>query len=243
MALRIARDEYPTLAEAFGFAWRVKLTGTLYPVAVGIPLAGLAFLIAIANLVGSIPYAGWLFGIVLLIPSLLAALVIIVGGVIGLAALGLVPAAIATERKGTYDTFGRAATYVIGRPVPLILYGVLVGIFVVLLKTALIDMSLAETLIGRFFFSDSRYEEIVTGVTSESGFLPKTAAYCHARVFDVYRLFVWGTLVSYVLGASTAAYLIFRNDMEGIPYGEIASDAPPKPAPAPAPAKTGTTEA
>lgn len=241
LALRIARDEYCPISEAIGYAWRVKLTGLLYPLAVLLPICMLAIANQAGGLVVSIPFLGGLLGIFIYPLIALSSLIISLCLLVAVFCLGLMPAAIATERKGTYDCLGKAFNYVFARPIPVILHSVAVLAFLYVLHWLFLEQRAVEQIIaatGKPLFGGAQMEAVFLGQTEGlTGW-----KWFHAKVFDIlltiYALFVRGALISLLLGALTALFLMLRHDVDGINTSEVARDPahhkPPPPPSAPA---------
>jgi hypothetical protein len=115
-ALRIARDEGLSIAEALKFSAKNWLTMLLAPVIIMGAIGFFYLCNMLAGLVISIPFVGGLLAL-LLVPlaviSTLLILLIAVGGVFG---LPLVGAAAAWERNGSLDAISRAFSYIYARP-------------------------------------------------------------------------------------------------------------------------------
>lgn len=227
LALRIARDEYCTLAGAWGFAWRVRLTGLLFPVAVALPVGVLAGLNLLAGTMAQIPYLGWLLGVLVLPLVLVSAVLIVLIGLGALVSIGLVPAAIAIERKGTYDSLGKAYSYIFARPLPLILYLALLWVFLAVFHKVFVEHALVERTAGStmlLFWSNDTFEAISGGRTDEVEGFAWFCAWLWRLVLRVFRLLVWGALISYALGAFTSMFLVFRRDVDGLDEADLAQD-------------------
>jgi hypothetical protein len=244
LALRIARDEYCPLSEAMGFAWRVKLTGLLYPLAVVLPLLLLAFCNQIAGWVVAIPFIGGIFGIVLYPLVIITCIIIALCLLVGVFCLGLLPAVIATERKGTYDSLGKIFNYVFARPIPVVLHGASVLAFLWVLCTLFIDHRLMERVLGFTMtpvFGGEETEAMLLGQTSVLEGWKWFYGWLFKILLVVYSLLLRGALISLTLGAFTALFLVLRQDVDGVSTSEVAKDPlhvrtiPPAPAPAAAP--------
>ena len=229
LALRIARDEYCTIANAWRYAWSVKLTGLLYPIAVALPVAFLGVCIAIAGAIGSIPVIGWVVGLLLLPLVIVAAVLIVLVLVAALVSFGLLPAAVAIERKGTYDSLGKTFNYVFARPLNLILHLIILSTF---LEVIYMMFLRGETggWVGQIInsaitpFYTTRYDAIAlgrdAGLDGFAGFM----ADVHALGFKAFTVILWGAVISYALGAFTAMFLVFRKDVDGVDPTDIAGD-------------------
>ena len=249
LVLRIARDEYCTLGSAFAFAWRVKLTGMLYPLAVLLPILFLLLCNHFAGMLTWIPWVGWLIGIILLPLTIISSLLAVLIGIAGLVSLGFVPAAIATERKGTYDSLGKAFNYIFARAIPLMLQLVVFFYFLGLVHELLVEQQIVEEVLADSMMPlwegpNSDFQGMVTGqdLDGPQGYF----ALAYGAVIGIYRLLLWGGLISFTLGAFTSLFLILRKDVDGVDYIDVArdpSDAEDVPAPeAPPPANDGASE-
>ena len=233
LVLRIARDEYCTLREAWSFAWKVKLTGLIFPLAVLIPIAFLFLCNLLAGLIGSIPYVGPILTLPLLPLVITSSVVMVTIAVSSLLATGLIPAAIATERKGTYDSLGKCINYVFARPIPLILYLTVLTLFLGLLHTLFLKIGVVENAIRSSIVIDGAYRRIAVGNPTGLGGFEWFMAEVFWVVLSLWRLFIWGLIVSFALGGFTSAFLIFRHDVDGIGYEAVAGSGPSGPAETP----------
>lgn len=115
-ALRIARDEGMSLAEALKFSWKNWPSLLWVPLIVAGAIGIFAGLNALGGLVMSIPFVGQIFSIVI-IPlaaiSTLAILLVALGGIVGMPLIG---AAAAWECNGSLDAVSRTFSYVFARP-------------------------------------------------------------------------------------------------------------------------------
>lgn len=242
LALRIARDEYCALGTAFTFAWRVKLTGILYPLAVTLPILFLILCNHLAGIVTWIPWVGWLIGVLLLPLTIISSLLAVLIGVAGFVSLGFVPAAIATERKGTYDSLGKSFNYVFARAISLFLHLVVLYFFLEFVHTLFVEDRLVERVLADTMspvWAEADFKEMVTGRTANLDGFQGFCAWLFGVVIGGYRLLLWGALISFTLGAFTSLFLILRKDVDGMDYIDVArdpADAPDTPAPAPPPA-------
>lgn len=250
MALRMARDEYCTLSDAFWYAWRIKLTGILYPAAVLLPVGFLVVCNQLAGWVAWIPAVGPLLAIILLPLVLISSILIILMVIVGLVSLGLIPAAIAVERKGTYDSLGKAFNYVFARPLPVILHLVVLWHFLaiiwwIFMSEDLVVQAIGDTMVP--IWGDAQDQEMMTGNPEGLDGLKKFGGWIFQALLTAFHILVWGAMVSFVLGAFTSLFLLLRKDVDGMDYIDVARDpaaAPPAPAPpAPEPTAAPATEA
>ncbi|NRA96868.1 MAG: hypothetical protein HRU14_11745 [Planctomycetes bacterium] len=250
LALRIARDEYCALGSAFAFAWRVKLTGMLYPLAVMLPILFLLLCNQFAGVVTWIPGLGWVLGLLLLPLTIISSLLAVLIGIAGLVSLGFMPAAIATERKGTYDSLGKSFNYVFARAIPLILQLVILFYFLgfvheLFVEQRLVEGVVADSMLPLWEDSTSDFQRMVQGQNLD-GF-QGYCAFAYGAVMGLYRLLLWGALISFTFGAFTSLFLILRKDVDGVDYSDVArdpSDAPDVPeTPAPPASSPAAEEA
>lgn len=225
LVLRLARDEYCTLGHALGYAWDVKWTGLLFPPAVLVPIGFLWVCNLLAGLILGIPGLGWLLGIVVVPLLYLSSLLIFLIGLAGLASLGLLPATIATERESTYNSIGKTVNYVFARPLPLILYVTMVGLFIGLLHHTLIEREIVETVLTASvspFWAGESFSEMLTGETSGLGGFEWFCGLFYALINTLWQLLVWGTLIAFTLGSSVSVFLILRREVDGVDYVDVA---------------------
>jgi hypothetical protein len=228
-ALRMARDEYASPGAAFAYAWSVKTTALLLAPAVLAPMLGIAVLIALAGLFGQIPYVGWLLGALGFPLLVLMALLLVLIAAGGVASLGLVPAAVAIERRGTYDSLGKAFNYVFARPLPLLLHLVVIAAFVTILHRVLIEEAWVERAVALCLtpvFDWMRYSEIAAGATDRLAGFAWFCAWLYKVTWIAWRILVHGALIAYILGAFTALFFVLRQEVDGIDPADVAEDRP-----------------
>jgi hypothetical protein len=245
LALRIARDEICSVGEAWTFAWRAKLTALLFPVALVLPILFLAVCNGVAGYICSIPYLGWIVGVVLIPLVIVSSVLIALAIGVGLVSLGLIPAIVAVERKGTFDAAGKATNCITARPLAMILYLSLIAVFVVyIVHGLLIDQKIIEqvrdlTLVP---FMDTEYEKIAAGMTDATTGFANFMAWIHLGIFKIFHLLLWGLVISLTLGGFTSIFLILRQDVDGIDPADIARDPAEAPAAVPAQEAGGQPE-
>ncbi len=214
-------------------------------------LLPIGFLAGCNFLVGSlaqIPYFGWIFGLLPFPLVLVSGLLIVLFSIGGLLSAGLMPAAIAIERKGTYDSLGKTFNYVFARPLPLILYLIMLVWFLEFLGRTFLELRLVERVVAATmvpFWNNESFERIVAGDVDGLGGFKAICAWLYRLFLKGFSLLVVGTLVAYALGAFTSIFLIFRRDVDGLDYTDVARDPnertpAPKAAP-PAPAAPSAT--
>jgi hypothetical protein len=242
LALRIARDEYCPMATAMSYAWKIKLTGLLYPLAVVLPLLLLGICNQVAGMVVSIPFIGGLFGVILYPLVVITSVVISLCLLVGVFCVGLLPAAIATERKGTYDSLGKVFNYVFARPIPVILHGASVLLFLTVLNWLFLEHRLMERVLTASMtplWGGEETKAMLLGSTGELSGWRWFYGWLFNAFLAIYSLLLRGTFISLLLGAFTALFLVLRQDVDGVSTSEIAREpkavvAVPPPAPPPA---------
>lgn len=223
MVLRLARDEYISSFESLSFGFRNARTALLFPVITVICLLLLAVINGLCGLAMQIPGVGILFYILLPIAwfctavSLLIALTATVGS-------GLVLAAIAAERQGTLDAWGKALNYVFARPIQFIIYIVLTKIFVIdFIFTWGVMRRLphewVRTSLTRFHGGES-----IERVLSGSGDLSTTESAQRFLFLGMEKIMTYGIsglAIASLTGAFVAMFLILRQDVDGIDTADI----------------------
>jgi hypothetical protein len=71
------------------------------------------------------------------------------------------------------------------------------------------------------FWSDARYEHIARGDWRILTGFEKVAAFLHSAVFWAVDALIAGAILSWVIGAFTAMFLIFRKEVDGTDYSDI----------------------
>ena len=250
LALRVARDEYCALGTAFSFAWRVKTAALLYPVAVALPLFFLLACNQLAGMVTSIPWLGWLVGGLLMPLTIISSILAVLIGIAAVVSVGFMPAAIATERKGTYDSLGKAFNYVFARPIPLILHLLVLSTFIGLIHDLFVQQRVVEQILGRsmtpWLYGDESFQAsfraMLTGETEQLSGFQGICAWVFSVVHTSYRLLLWGAIVAFVFGAFTSLFLILRRDVDGMDYSDVARDPAEAPDAAPSTPPAGDEE-
>jgi hypothetical protein len=225
MAVRIAKDEYITLKEALGFAWSTRFTALLYAPAILLSMAFLWLAIFGVGLIGQIPYAGWILSAILLPIVIFFTILVRILAWAGVLSLGMTAAAIACEKKGTWDSVAKAFNYLFARPLAVLLYVVLLGVFVwivhgLLLNGESLRVHVANLLLP--FWRNETYETIARGATEGLHGPAKAAAWLHSAVFWLVDALIRGAILSWIIGAFTAMFLIFRKEVDGTEYTDIA---------------------
>lgn len=248
MAVRIARDEYITMKDALAFSWSTRFTALLYAPAIVLSMLFLWLTIFGVGLVGRVPYVGWVLSAILLPVVLFFTILVRILAYAGVVSMGMTASAIACEKKGTWDSVAKAFNYLFARPLAVLLYVVLLGVFIwivngLLLNGAYLREHVANLLVP--FWKSDTYKQIASGSYSTLTGFPKLAAYLHAAVFWIVDALICGALISWIIGAFTAMFLIFRKEVDGTEYTDIVrvpTEAPQqKPAPsAPPPPAAGS---
>lgn len=237
LALRIGRDEYCPVKTALGYAWKNRATALLYPAAVAAPVVFLVVCNALAGAVGHIPWIGWLLAIPLYPLALIAStfiFVILIAGVLG---IGMVAAAIAVERKGTFDCIGKAFNYIFARPIPFLIYFGVTAFLLSLIHHYLLEAELLQTWAARTMTAiplGGPFRSIVSGdptLTGAKGIFAWIFGFMNSAV----GFLVMGLILSHAMAASTSMFMIFRKDVDGIEPGDVYRDEITEPAPPAAP--------
>jgi hypothetical protein len=225
MAVRIARDEYITIREAMAFAWSTRFTALLYAPAIVLSMAFLWVAIFGMGLVGQIPYAGWLVSAVLLPIVVFFTILVRILAWAGVLSLGMTAGAIACEKKGTWDSVAKAFNYLFARPLAVLLYVVLLAVFVVIVQGLLLGDGDLRAHVANLLlplWKNDTYDKVVRGATADLDGVAKAAAWAHTAVFWVVDALIRGAILSWIIGAFTAMFLIFRKEVDGTEYTEIA---------------------
>jgi hypothetical protein len=246
MAVRIARDEYITMKDALAFSWSTRFTALLYAPAIVLSMLFLWLAIFGVGLIGRIPYLGWVLSAILLPVVLFFTILVRILAYAGVVSMGMTAGAIACEKKGTWDSVAKAFNYLFARPLAVLLYVVLLAVFIWIVNGLLLNGTYLREHVSNLLVpfwktavGGETYKQIASGSYSTLTGFPKAAAYLHAAVFWVVDALISGALISWVIGAFTAMFLIFRKEVDGTEYTDIVrvpSEAPPPPAALPPPA-------
>ncbi|MEZ6196287.1 MAG: hypothetical protein R3F20_11275 [Planctomycetota bacterium] len=239
MALRLAREEYIGYRDSLAFGFRHARSVLLFPFIVGAIVAVLWGIQAALGLLPQWPGTGILAVIVLPLSYALtfASVAIVLSS---LFAMGMLPAAIAVERKGTLDAWGKALNYLFARPLHVILYLVLLKVFLVdIVVHYAFEVDVLHRWTERALTSwrdDAHYREVSRGLGDLGGY-DAFCAWIHRGIRALIDLFVVGFALSCFFAAFTGMFLIFRRDVDGIDVGDIdvESDSRRDPAPRPVP--------
>jgi hypothetical protein len=225
MAVRIARDEYITIKEALAFAWSTRFTALLYAPAILLSMAFLFLAIFGVGLVGQIPWLGWLVSAVVLPVVIFFTILVRILAWAGVVSLGMTAGAIACEKKGTWDSVAKAFNYLFARPLQVLLYVALLWVFVRVVQGLLLGEDNLRAHVSRLLMpiwgKDWDYAKIARGATSELDGFAKAAAWLHSAVFWIVDALIRGAILSWIVGAFTAMFLIFRKEIDGTDYSDI----------------------
>jgi hypothetical protein len=237
MAVRIARDEYITIKEAVGFAWSTRFTALLYAPAIVLSMAFLWIAIFGVGLVGQIPWIGWFLSAVLLPIVIFFTILCRILAWAGVLSLGMTAGAIACEKKGTWDSVAKAFNYLFARPLAVLLYVVLLYFFVEIVQGLLLNGENLRVHVSKLLlpvWDNPTYAQIARGATSELAGFAQVAAWLHSAVFWIVDALIRGAILSWIIGAFTAMFLIFRKEVDGTEYTDIVRAASADPGPVPA---------
>jgi hypothetical protein len=228
LAIRIARDEYTSLGAAWRFGWKAKNTTLLWLPALALPLAFCAFVVAVAGLVGAIPYLGWVMNALLAPVTVLFVVAMQLVWCGGLVTMGFVPAAVAAERRGTYDAIGKAFHYLFARPLPTVLYLGVLWLFLYVIERAVFAPDVLRTAVVRLetfcLPQDVRLIPIINGDVDRLHGFAKACAWLHLLVFGGVDAIVRGAFLSWAAGGFTALFLMFRQECDGNDLGDVVKD-------------------
>jgi len=225
MAVRIAKDQYITIKEALGFAWSTRFTALLYAPAIMLSMAFLWIAVFGIGLVGHIPYVGWVLSAVLLPVVLFFTILFRILAWAGVLSLGMTAGAIACEKKGTWDSVAKAFNYLFARPLAVLLYVVLLWVFVWIVQGLLLNGDSLRLHVGKLlvgFWPNEKYAMIARGAPAALEGFARIAAWLHSAVFWLVDALIRGAVLSWIIGAFTAMFLIFRKEVDGTEYTDIA---------------------
>lgn len=223
VALRLTRDEYVGAGAAMKFGLSNAPTALCYPLIVAGCMAIIVVFNATVGALMQIPWIGVVFYALLPLAFILSGLLLVLF-LTGIAGGGMVSGAIAVERRGTLDAWGKALNYIFARPLHFV-------VFLVLTKVVVADLLIHYTIERRVLhewtarslsplWNNARFEAI----TARSDGLEGLDALCGW----LYWLFGAGltlTLVGFavtcVFSAFTGMFLILRSDVDGIDVTDI----------------------
>ncbi len=223
LALRLCRDEYIGLRDAFVFGIENAKTTLLLPVIVFLSISLLA---AVNFLIGSlmqIPYVGIAFYLLLPVAFVMTALMLIIAFTSILGA-GMVAGAVAVEQRGTLDAWGKALNYIFARPLHVIIYVVLMKVFLVdiVLGFAFESWILHSWTFASLkpFWDNADFVEILRGSENVEG-ISYAASLVAGFVISLVNLSIAGLATSFAFAGTTAMFLILRRDVDGIDVADI----------------------
>ena len=223
MVLRLSRDEYISTKEALLFGFQNAGTALLFPVITIGCLLALSVINGLIGLLMQLPGLGVVFYLLLPLAWICAALAMLVG-LTALLGSGLVLAAIAAEKQGTLDAWGKALNYVFARPIQFIIYIILTKIFVV---DFIFGLGVAQEIPHRWvnqsltrFFSGESMERIQQGGDNLSG-LESFQRTLLTGMDSVMTYGITGLALASAAGAFVAMFLILRQDVDGIDPADI----------------------
>ncbi len=261
MAMRIARDESIGAVAALKFAVKNLASYLLIPVFLGVAIVFFWACNLLAGVASSIPYAGILLFIVAYPLAILSSLIILLIAFGGLLGLFVMISAVSTEKNGTLDAISRAFSYIYSRPLQFFFYYFV--IFVLASIIAFVGLGIFPAIVTDSVAAGTWYSPTEQGLASGMSravqpALPVfTGLNLHAAAiaavswfFSVVLLFgIFGFIVSYFLGGTTAIYFALRREVDGTEDSEVYIEGseedefglpPPAPVPpageAPAPA-------
>ena len=228
MALRFTRDEYLGVGDALAFGFGQASTSLLFPVIVGGCIATLLLVNLALGALMAIPGVGVVFYVLLPI-AYLAGLMTIVIALSAFFGIGMVSAAVAVERRGTLDSWGKALNYIFARPIHFVIH---IAVVKLLLVDVLARYTLGERMLHRWveksltpFWNRESFGRVVRFDDDLS--LLETVQAVIWRGFDLtMTLFLVGLLINLALSAFTAMFLIFRSEVDGIDTSDIELDTP-----------------
>ncbi|MEE9392922.1 MAG: hypothetical protein V3W41_10495 [Planctomycetota bacterium] len=229
LALRLSREEYLGYRAALKFGFQLAPSAWLYPLV----LLGVLAIPAIFNLcLGAamqIPYVGLAFYLLLPLAwgASIFAVALMLSAIFG---FGLVPGALAVEKKGTLDAWGKSLNYLFARPLHVLLY-------LVLLKVFLIDILLHYVFEVRIFrrwteqtlklaISSESFDRITAPVSRDSDSFEKVARFVFDSVTCCFDLLSAGFVVCCFFAGFVGMFLIFRRDVDGIDISDIDIEDP-----------------
>jgi hypothetical protein len=234
MALRLARDEGISLGGALTFSVGSIKDYMAIPLILGIGILFFWALNLLAGLTSSIPIVGPFLMIILYALSIISSLIILliaVGAVLGLL---MMIAAISTEKNGALDAISRAFSYIYSRPLQFFFYYFLV--FLLASIIVLIGGKMLPNIVQDSFaagtWPDSTFEAaFVDGSEqaqardfpnfSEHGFFPSIGLFFAWLFMSLLLLGVFGYVITYIMGGTTAIYFALRREVDGTEDSEI----------------------
>lgn len=223
IALRLTRDEYVGIGEALVFGFRHATTAALYPLIVLGCMLALLILNGLLGAAMQIPWLGSLFFLLMPVAYISSGLLLVLF-LTGVGGAGMVVGAVAVERRGTLDAWGKALNYIFARPLHFVVY-------LVLTKVVIVDLLIHYTLERRVLhewtdrslsplWHNDRFESILSHSDSVGG-LDSVSAFLHRLFGAGLTLTLVGFATACVFSAFTGMFLILRSDVDGIDTSDI----------------------
>ncbi len=239
-AVRLSRDEYVGLGESLKFASRHFGSALLYPVVLVLVVAVVFAAGGLLGLAMQIPWLGTVFYIFLPLAFGLTLLNLIVSWT-GIVGLGLVSGALAVERKGTLDAWGKSLNYIFARPIHVLLSLVVMKIVLVdvlvhyLMELKMLHAWTASAL--TVFHASPTFGAILTG-SQDLGGIDRVDGWLWKAFSAALSVGILGWILSLFMAGMTGMFLILRHDVDGIDVADIElamADGDPDPASVEAP--------
>ncbi|HGY91387.1 MAG TPA: hypothetical protein ENK43_09465 [Planctomycetes bacterium] len=239
-AVRLSRDEYVGLGESLRFASRHFGSALLYPFVLAL-VVGVVF--AVEGLLGlamQIPWLGTVFYLFLPLAFGLTLLNLIVSWT-GIVGLGLVSGALAVERKGTLDAWGKSLNYIFARPIHVLLSLVVMKIVLVdvlvhyLMELRMLHAWTASALC--VFHAGSTFQGVLHGSQALEG-IDRVDGWLWRAFSVALSMGILGWILSLLMAGMTGMFLILRHDVDGIDVADIelaSTDEDPDPTPVQSP--------
>ena len=224
LAVRIGRDEYIPMKAAWRFALSTKSTALMHFPAMALPILFCGAVVAILGLFAQIPYAGWVLNAVLLPGTVLFAVIMQIIWFAGIVALGFTPAAIASERKGIFETIPKILHYLFARPLPTVLYLSVLFVFFWLLESAVFAPERLKDALASLLtviWRDETFDRIVRGDVAHLEGFAKFAGWMHLLMLGGIDALVRGAFLSWAAGGFTALFLMFRQECDGVDMADV----------------------
>ena len=245
-ALRLTRDEYVGFTDALKFGLKHARTALLFPIIIASCIVVLAAVNAGIGAVLLIPYVGVVGYVLLPIAYIVSGFMLLIG-LTAVFGLGMVSGAIAVEKRGALDAWGKALNFILMRPVHFLVYLVVTKVMVV---DIVYEIGVERRMLHRWTYSSLTPFGKTASFRRIAEFSNETAGgewllkWIYWGIGGAFMLFLCGIVLSTALGAFTAMFLVLRRDVDGIDVSDIEIDAPtdvePDPMPVP-PAETGAT--
>lgn len=234
MALRMARDEGTSLGGALTFSLGCIRDYMAIPLILGVAVFFFWCCNLFAGLVSSIPVVGPFLMIIFYLLSMISGLIILLIAVGGILGLLMMIAAISTEKNGTLDAISRAFSYIFSRPLQFFFY-----YFLVFLLASIIVLIGGKALpgvvsgsFGEGTWPDSSFESAFADGTAQAqardfpdfeghGFFPSIGLFFSWLFMSLLLLAVFGYVVTYIMGGTTAIYFALRREVDGTEDSEI----------------------